>query len=371
MTGEQYELNNDPGEEPKGNSTNMALIIGLVIAVLAVIALVVFIMNGQDGGSGGEGESTPIATATDAGGGEEGPAGMVIPTPLPGSPSFTVVASDGANVRSGPNTDQAIIGTLAPGTAGQVTGITQDGTWLQILAPQAPNSQGWVSAGLVQVENMGNVPVIPPPDGPTPTPLPEALLLFTVDQSPIAQGECTNLRWKVENVSEVYVYAQGDRWQNNPVAGEGSQEVCPVETTVYEMRVVQTDGNVVTQQVVVEVIPEVAENPLAGTNWQLASFSGNQAMLPGTTITLSFDDAGSVAGNGGCNDYNGAYTVNGDQLTVGPLATTQQICEEDVMAQETLYIFALPEVATYVVDSSQLILYNAEGSEILRYNRIG
>ena len=40
MTGEQYELNNDPGEEPKDNSTNMALIIGLVIAVLAIIALI-------------------------------------------------------------------------------------------------------------------------------------------------------------------------------------------------------------------------------------------------------------------------------------------------------------------------------------------
>lgn len=361
MADEQYELNDDSENGAKGKSSNTWLIVGLVIAGIAVIALLFFLVAGR--GSGG--------TTPDPGpGGGEGSAGMVIPTPLPGSPSFTVAAPDGANVRTGPSTDFAIIGALTTGTTGQVTGITADDSWLQILAPQGPNGQGWLSAGLVSVENMVNVPVVPP-EGVEPTATPEVLLLFTVDQSPIAAGECTSLRWKVENVSEVYVYPQGEQWQDYPVAGEGSQEVCPEATTIYEMRVVQTDGNVVTQEVVVEVAGAEVENPLAGSSWQLAFFAGDQVPLPDTTITLAFDGADIAAGNAGCNDYNAVYTVSANQLTFGPATTTQKLCGEELDAQEAFYLFALEATSTYALDGNQLIFYDIDGAETLRFNRLG
>jgi len=261
-------------------SSNKGLAIAVIIALVVIIGLLAFLLVGQNGGGdAGSGEG---------GDGGAGQPGVVVPTPQPGSPSFTVIAPDGANIRVGPGTDYASLGVMTMGTSGQVVGISEDSKWIVIHVPQGSNGQGWVSAGLVKVENIGSVPILPPP-GQASTPAP----------SP-----------------------------NEPAT-------------------------------------------LAGTNWQLTSFSGSQAPLPGTTITLAFDAAGGASGNAGCNDYNSAYTVSGEQLTFGPLSTTQKSCAEDINGQETFYIFALPETTTYAIDSNQLVLYGAGGEEILRFNRLG
>ena len=40
-------------------------------------------------------------------------------------------------------------------------------------------------------------------------------------------------------------------------------------------------------------------------------------MLPDVEVTALFED-GKVSGSDGCNNYSGAYTVDGTSLTVGP-----------------------------------------------------
>ena len=68
---------------------------------------------------------------------------------------------------------------------------------------------------------------------------------------------------------------------------------------------------------------------LDGTNWTITGFNnGRQAVvspLGDTTLTLSFRD-GRVSGFAGCNGFNGAYTRDGDRLSIGPLATTRKAC---------------------------------------------
>ncbi len=56
-----------------------------------------------------------------------------------------------------------------------------------------------------------------------------------MDDENLSAGECTTLRWDVENVREVYIGGIG-------VPGHGSQQICPEETTTYTMRVVLLDG---------------------------------------------------------------------------------------------------------------------------------
>ena len=71
---------------------------------------------------------------------------------------------------------------------------------------------------------------------------------------------------------------------------------------------------------------------LAGTTWQVTAYNnGNQAVIgvvEGTTLTASFSKDGSMSGNSGCNDFNGPYKIDGDQITIGPLASSMKMCSD-------------------------------------------
>jgi heat shock protein HslJ len=107
---------------------------------------------------------------------------------------------------------------------------------------------------------------------------------------------------------------------------------------------------------------------LAGTNWEVVGYNdGRQAVvtvLSGTTITANFGTDGNLTGNAGCNDYNGSYTVNGDQITIGPLASMRKLCNdpEGVMDQEVQYLAALGTAATYRIDGNSLELRTKDGA---------
>jgi polar amino acid transport system substrate-binding protein len=93
--------------------------------------------------------------------------------------------------------------------------------------------------------------------GPTPTPAPTQTpvvgISFTVDRTNIKAGECVNFSWNVQNVKEVYFYAEGERWQDHGVAGQGSQRECPPVNTTYDLRVVKRDNTVDIQKITIYV----------------------------------------------------------------------------------------------------------------------
>jgi hypothetical protein len=88
---------------------------------------------------------------------------------------------------------------------------------------------------------------------PAPTETPAAGIVFTVDRNQIMAGECVNFYWKVDNVQEVYFYAEGEDWQDNGVVGEGTQMECPPVTWTYYLRAVKTDGTVETPSITIYV----------------------------------------------------------------------------------------------------------------------
>lgn len=114
--------------------------------------------------------------------------------------------------------------------------------------------------------------------------------------------------------------------------------------------------------------------PLVGSLWQLSSIvdaNGSAvSVLAGTEITATFDEQGTLAGSAGCNSYSTSYEVSGSQMTVmGPVASTMMMCvdPEGIMDQEGKYLAALGSVASYAIESSQLVLSNAQGQAILSY----
>ena len=109
--------------------------------------------------------------------------------------------------------------------------------------------------------------------------------------------------------------------------------------------------------------PNVA---LAGTRWKLQAVNnGRQAVvsvLLGTEITAIFESDGAVSGSAGCNSYSGTYTVAGDGIGFGPLATTRMACEPPIMEQEQAYLAALQATTRYTLAGDQLILQDGTGA---------
>jgi heat shock protein HslJ len=105
-------------------------------------------------------------------------------------------------------------------------------------------------------------------------------------------------------------------------------------------------------------------NPLEG-DWNVTGYNnGKQAVtspISGTTLTATFT-ADAVSGSAGCNTYNGTYTLDGDALKIGPLATTRMACDPAIMDQETLFLAALAASTTVEQTGATVTLRNAAGA---------
>jgi len=117
-----------------------------------------------------------------------------------------------------------------------------------------------------------------------------------------------------------------------------------------------------------EVPPEPL--PLGGTTWDLDSiYSGDtvSSVVAGSQVTMALADDGSVSGSAGCNTYSGTYSLDGDALSFGPLASTKMVCAEDVMAQEAAFIDAMSRVSSSEIEGTGLTLLDASGAPLLGF----
>ena len=71
-------------------------------------------------------------------------------------------------------------------------------------------------------------------------------LFFSADQGALVAGQCTLLRWEIDNVDAVFL-------DGNQVSGRGIREVCPDITTRYTLLVLYSNGEQEPFIVVVEV----------------------------------------------------------------------------------------------------------------------
>lgn len=97
---------------------------------------------------------------------------------------------------------------------------------------------------------------------------------------------------------------------------------------------------------------------LNGT-WVLNYISGPriafEGLYPGRIPEMTLDiKALKVNGNTGCNNFNGAFTVNKDKIDLqGPFAMTRMMCEGQ---GENLFVETLKKVTVYEVDDNTLTL---------------
>jgi heat shock protein HslJ len=107
---------------------------------------------------------------------------------------------------------------------------------------------------------------------------------------------------------------------------------------------------------------------LGGSLWIATMINNGRggigSLVEGTVVTAEFGVDGRVAGSGGCNRYSGEYTLEGDRLAIGPLASTRKAClePEGVGEQEVAYLAALARVATWSFREDRLELRSADGA---------
>ena len=107
---------------------------------------------------------------------------------------------------------------------------------------------------------------------------------------------------------------------------------------------------------------------IEGITWQLVEYIvGGDAVATvpdGVTATLLLQ-GGHAGGSGGCNTFTGDYTLDGQSLAFGPLASTLMLCEGPGGEVETVYFATLPLVTGWSSDGGRLSLTDAGGSPVL------
>ena len=72
-------------------------------------------------------------------------------------------------------------------------------------------------------------------------------------------------------------------------------------------------------------------------------------------------------GSTGCNRFTASYTVAGDALEIGPIASTRMACPPPADSVERDYVAALEQVRAWRVENEELMLVDADETEVLRY----
>jgi heat shock protein HslJ len=88
---------------------------------------------------------------------------------------------------------------------------------------------------------------------------------------------------------------------------------------------------------------------LNGTAWTLDTWEGASApdqFVPGTTMTAEFNGNG-LSGSASCNRYMSQFALDGNQLTIGAIATTRMACQRDILQQENQFVAALEQTQSY------------------------
>ncbi|OEU69874.1 MAG: hypothetical protein BA863_06765 [Desulfovibrio sp. S3730MH75] len=103
-----------------------------------------------------------------------------------------------------------------------------------------------------------------------------------------------------------------------------------------------------------------ADLPLQ-TKWILEDIDGT-GVIDFAQSWIIFTKDGNVTGSGGCNRFNGSYTLKNNTLEVGPLASTRMACTDAVGSQEFKFLQALDQSLNVRTENGLLFMEGNGGS---------
>ncbi len=87
-------------------------------------------------------------------------------------------------------------------------------------------------------------------------------------------------------------------------------------------------------------------------------------------MLVEFKPDGQISGNGGCNRFFGGYTISGNAISIGPLASTRKGCP-GLMQLEVSFFATLQSAKTFAADETKLVLFSAAGFKLAEFARSG
>ena len=96
---------------------------------------------------------------------------------------------------------------------------------------------------------------------------------------------------------------------------------------------------------------------------------GTEWALEGEALSGAALEGDRVFGTGGVNRYAGEYTLDGDRLSLGPLASTRMAGSPEADQAELEFFAALERAARLTFVDSRLVLADADGTELLCFTR--
>lgn len=98
--------------------------------------------------------------------------------------------------------------------------------------------------------------------------------------------------------------------------------------------------------------------------WVLDPATSTPTIAGEGTVTMTFE-SGRVSGQAPCNSYNAEFTIDGDQLELGSIATTRMACDPATSEAETTYLEALGQVDRVAVDGDRVTLSGDNDVELI------
>ena len=98
--------------------------------------------------------------------------------------------------------------------------------------------------------------------------------------------------------------------------------------------------------------------------WLITAIDG-KPVAAGSSPSVAFEEGGEINGNASCNRFFGGYSLTGEGLSAGPLASTKKMCEDALMAQERAVKAILKSLTGFgVADDGLLTLRGKDGRTI-------
>jgi heat shock protein HslJ len=80
--------------------------------------------------------------------------------------------------------------------------------------------------------------------------------------------------------------------------------------------------------------------------------------------SATFADDGTVSGSGGCNQFSGSYTVDGESISIGPLVSSRMSCGDDADLSELHYLGALEAAVGFAISGTDLVITTSTGADL-------
>ncbi len=105
-------------------------------------------------------------------------------------------------------------------------------------------------------------------------------------------------------------------------------------------------------------------------SWRAEDIGGGGVIDDFDTV-LEIREDGTYGGMAGCNNFTGIFSLSGQTITFGPMATARKMCEPAIMEQEQKFFDALRGRLSWKVGGAILTLESPGGTPLMRLTSAG